>query len=177
MCVATTFSIACGEERLEGFAGAGAACGSCGGACTFSLRASETCWPDRIRGSGTLPVSSVCDTVVMGERRGRRYVGGNGVRDSRSVLRAERASKAMAGCVQWLRAYVYFSWVRRRMGNSRWLPRRARVNFWCGKFAATFSTSTSSPRRPRSDLLVCFVYLSLYQTSSHGRTAIMPQNE
>jgi hypothetical protein len=65
------------------------------------------CWPERMRGSGTLPVSRVCDTVVMWERRGRRYVGGNGVRDSRSVLRAERANRAMAGCVQWLRAYIY----------------------------------------------------------------------
>jgi hypothetical protein len=30
------------------------------------------------------------------------------------------------------------------IGDSGWLPRRARANFWCGKFAATFSTHFQS---------------------------------
>lgn len=52
--------------------------------------ASDIRWPDWMSGSGTLPVSSECETVVMRARKGRRNVGG-------SVLRASRRVRRMVG--------------------------------------------------------------------------------
>lgn len=98
MCFETTSCRVCGVGLTSGAAGSGAFCGSFCGAATLSLRSWDICWPDRMSGSGTLPVSRVCDTVVMLARSGRRYVGAIADLDSKRALRADRASRAIVVC-------------------------------------------------------------------------------
>lgn len=62
--------------------------------CTFDWRSEDTRCPERISGSGTLPVSSACDCVVMGAARGTRDVGRR-LRVSLRALRAVRARSAI----------------------------------------------------------------------------------
>jgi hypothetical protein len=99
--VETTFSRACGLGLMcGGFLGPGVCFGT---GCGVWARSRASCgmrWADWMSGSGTLDVSSVCDTVVIWARRGRRKVGGSVHLDSRSALRAERASRAIVvvGC-------------------------------------------------------------------------------
>jgi hypothetical protein len=70
-------------------------------------------WLERIRGSGTLPASRVCDTVVICARSGRRNVGGKEERISRRHLRAERASRAIVKCAMVGRTAGISFWMRR----------------------------------------------------------------
>jgi hypothetical protein len=77
MCDETTSSRACGEGLALAFTGDGALGGICGVDWTLSLRSWDTCCPERMRGSGTLPVSRVCDTVVICARKGRSEVDGS----------------------------------------------------------------------------------------------------
>lgn len=134
MWVETTSLRACGAAFVCA-AEAGLACDICGGDWTLSLRSWEVRWPDWINGPVTLPVSRVCDTVVICARRGSEIVAGLIDRDSRSVLRAERASDAMVVlCNGRLRHFL----VESRIERPTYVPSRARANFWCGgKFAAT----------------------------------------
>lgn len=96
---ATTSSRAFGEAG-DGAAGDGADCGNEGAASTLALRSCETCWPDWMSGSGTLPVSSVCDTVVRPARRGSCRGAVGGCSRERRIVRAKSAmvEGAMAGC-------------------------------------------------------------------------------
>jgi len=66
-----------------------------GGVSSFCLSSEEMCCPDWMSGSGTLPASRVCETVVMWARKGRMNVCGSVEGASRSERRAVRARKAM----------------------------------------------------------------------------------
>lgn len=96
---ATTSSRAFAEAG-DGDAGAGADLGSDGADSTLALRSCETWWPDWMSGSGTLPVSSVCDTVVMAARNGMCRFAVCDWFSERRIVRANRAmvTGAVAGC-------------------------------------------------------------------------------
>lgn len=125
----TTSLRLCGLGRSCDAAGFGAFEASFWGDCAFSTVALGMCWPDRISGSGTLPVSRLCDTVVILARKGRRKVGGSIDRDSRSALRLERTNSAIGMCamawlllgIVWLRCGVWGLKIRGcTIGLARW---------------------------------------------------------
>ena len=118
MWVETMSSRVCGDGLISAADGDDAFAGVYVVDCTFSFRSCEMCCPDRIMGSGTLPVSSVCDTVVMWARRGRRNVGGNADRDSRMHCRAERANSAivMFAMLDWLLRHFFAAELRSKSG-------------------------------------------------------------
>jgi hypothetical protein len=71
--------------------GAGVDLVSCG-IRDFSFMSLETCCPDRTSGSGTLPGSRLCETVVILARHGNRKVGGRVARASRRERRSVGAN-------------------------------------------------------------------------------------
>ena len=77
-------------------AGLGADGGNEGVDSTLALRSSEMCWPDWMSGSGTLPVSRVCDTVVMPARRGGCIVAFCDWSKERRIVRANSAMVTVA---------------------------------------------------------------------------------
>lgn len=90
MSVDTTSSRAFGGGADPGV---GADCGSEVADSTLALRSSEVCWPEWMSGSGTFPVSRVCDTVVMLARIGN-WIGA--FRDRDRQQRVVRANSAIA---------------------------------------------------------------------------------
>lgn len=93
-CCETMSFLECGEGLRTAEGGVGAGSGTDGVALILSLRACETCWPDWMSGSGTLPASRLCDTVVMLARKGSRAAvdKAEGVSSNdRRIVRAKRA--------------------------------------------------------------------------------------
>ena len=153
MWVETTSLRACGAAFVCA-AEAGLACGICGGDWTLSLRSWEVRWPDWINGPVTLPVSRVCDTVVICARRGSEIVVGLIDRDSRSVLRAECASDAMLV-------------ICNDTCGTFWRSRELSVRHLCqAALERTFGVVESSPQHFNSTF-----------KSKTQYTANMPQNE
>lgn len=110
-CDETMSERACGLGLMCAAAGLGASAAKGCGVCARSFAACDMCWPERMSGSGTLPVSRLWDTVVILARRGRRNVGGRVARDSSKALRADRAKRAMLTCAMaWLPSGILLRW-------------------------------------------------------------------
>lgn len=88
-------SRACADGFGVGDEGGGAFCDRLSVFLTFSFNSLEIWCPDWIKGSDTLPVSRLCDTVVILARKGKRNVGGRAERVSKRDRRSVWPSSAI----------------------------------------------------------------------------------
>jgi hypothetical protein len=147
---------------------------------TLRARSCEVCWPDWMSESGTLPVSSVCDTVVILARKGKRKVGGSAERVSKRDRRSVWPNSAMVMCAMAVMlppvlAPMKFT-ARRALATKKALAARTLRNLGMD-FSTTkiclypfFATARLSWHSK------CFKTPHLPSYSS-SNTAIMPQNE